>query len=202
MESSESRPLRTLDSTGTPSTGSTVFEAVMPGRCAARPAPAMITSSPRSSAEEAYSNNRSGVRWAETTRVSCGTPRLVRMFEACSMVSQSDVEPMMIPTSGLASLRSSWLFMEGDILRLFSARCDLLALLPVVPKLADKIQRAGNENHIFGSGLTQRPVERLFGRSNHREAGGVMGGDFREPRRGDSAGRTRLRKDDLGGVRE
>ena len=32
------------------------------------------TSSPRASARPAYSNSRSGVRWAETTRVSCGTP--------------------------------------------------------------------------------------------------------------------------------
>ena len=32
---------------GTPSTGSSVIEAVMPGRCAAPPAPAMITFSPR-----------------------------------------------------------------------------------------------------------------------------------------------------------
>src|SRR5207302_9163260 len=32
MERSESRPLRAFDSTGTPRTGRTVFEAVMPGR--------------------------------------------------------------------------------------------------------------------------------------------------------------------------
>ena len=70
MESRESSPLRALDSTGTPKTGKTVFDAVMPGRCAAPPAPAMITSMPRASAPEAYSNKRSGVRWAETTFVS------------------------------------------------------------------------------------------------------------------------------------
>ena len=39
-----------------------VLAAVIPGRCAAPPAPAMITSSPRSSAVAAYSNNKSGVR--------------------------------------------------------------------------------------------------------------------------------------------
>src|SRR5579859_350714 len=53
IERSESRPFRAFDSTGTPSTGSTVFEAVMPGRWAAPPAPAMMTSMPRFSADEA-----------------------------------------------------------------------------------------------------------------------------------------------------
>src|ERR1700704_4137021 len=33
MESNESRPCSDFDSTGTPSTGKTVFEAVIPGRC-------------------------------------------------------------------------------------------------------------------------------------------------------------------------
>ena len=36
-----------FDWTGTPSTGSGVIEAAMPGRCAAPPAPAMITFRPR-----------------------------------------------------------------------------------------------------------------------------------------------------------
>ena len=70
MESSESSPFSVRDSTGTPSTGSGVFAAVMPGRCAAPPAAAMMTSSPRRAAESAYSKSRSGVRWAETTRTS------------------------------------------------------------------------------------------------------------------------------------
>ena len=47
IESSESRPFRLLLSTGTPTTGSVVWLATMPGRCAAPPAPAMITRSPR-----------------------------------------------------------------------------------------------------------------------------------------------------------
>src|SRR5690348_6780844 len=200
MDSRESKPLRTFDSTGTPRTGRTVFDAAMPGRCAAPPAPAMMTSSPRCSADEAYSKSKSGVRCAETTRVSCGMPRLMRMVEACSMVSQSDVEPMMMPTRGLASLRSSWLFMEADILRLFSARCDLLALLPVMAKLADQIKRAGNENRIVGSGLGQRLVERLLGGRNHLETGSVVGCNFRESRSGDSPGSTRLGKDNFSGA--
>ena len=74
IESSASTPLSTVAGTGTPSTGTSVFAATMPGRCAAPPAPAMITCSPRASAVAAYSNIQSGVRCAETTRTSCGTP--------------------------------------------------------------------------------------------------------------------------------
>ncbi len=44
MDSNESIPLSALDSIGTPSTGSTVCAATMPGRWAAPPAPATITS--------------------------------------------------------------------------------------------------------------------------------------------------------------
>ncbi len=43
IESRLSWPDSALDSTGTPNTGSVVNAAVMPGRCAAPPAPAMIT---------------------------------------------------------------------------------------------------------------------------------------------------------------
>ena len=39
----ESRPSWNLEAMGTPSTGRSVIEAVMPGRCAAPPAPAIIT---------------------------------------------------------------------------------------------------------------------------------------------------------------
>ena len=50
MESSESTPWSACDCTGTPSTGRRVFAATMPGRCAAPPAPAMMTRMPRDSA--------------------------------------------------------------------------------------------------------------------------------------------------------
>ena len=62
IDSSESRPPSDFDCTGTPRTGRVVLAAVMPGRCAAPPAPAISTSRPRARAPEAYSNNRSGVR--------------------------------------------------------------------------------------------------------------------------------------------
>ena len=50
MLCSESTPCRCRLATGTPSTGTTVLAASMPGRWAAPPAPAMITSMPRPSA--------------------------------------------------------------------------------------------------------------------------------------------------------
>ena len=40
------------------------------------------------------------MRCAETTRASNGTPSDSSAAEACCIVSQSDCEPMMIPTSG------------------------------------------------------------------------------------------------------
>ena len=86
--------------TGTPITGRTVCEATIPGRCAAPPAPAMITCSPRSAAVDAYSVIQAGVRCAETTWHSCGIPNSVRIASAWAIVSQSDLLPMITPTSG------------------------------------------------------------------------------------------------------
>src|SRR2546423_14679970 len=119
----------------------------------------MMTSMPRSSAEEAYSIKRSGVLWAESTFVSCGTFSSARVLAACSSVSQSEEEPIMIPTRGLlAKVDSSrfspgWRQPESGILRRFSAGGDLRALLPVVAKLSHKIQRAGDKHGVFGTGL-------------------------------------------------
>ncbi len=98
MESSESIPFSAFDRTGTPITGNRVFAAVMPGRWAAPPAPAMMTLRPRPTALSAYSNIRSGVRCAETMRASDGTPSASRVSLACRIVSQSDREPIMMPT--------------------------------------------------------------------------------------------------------
>ena len=53
IDSSESRPSSLASGTGTPITGNAVADATMPGRCAAPPAPAMITSMPRSAAVRA-----------------------------------------------------------------------------------------------------------------------------------------------------
>ena len=100
MESSESSPFKVDDFTGTPITGSTVLDATIPGKWAAPPAPAIMTSKPRSMAVSAYWNIQSGVRWADTTFFSYGMPSSSKMAQAAFMVSQSDVLPMMTPTMG------------------------------------------------------------------------------------------------------
>src|SRR2546423_11593921 len=119
-----------------------------------------MTSMPRFSAEEAYSNKRSGVRWAETTFVSCGTFSSARVLAACSRVSQSEEEPMMIPTRGLlakvdASRLSARLAArpESDILRRFSAGGEVGAVFPVMAKVTPQIERAGDEDGILGAGV-------------------------------------------------
>ena len=53
IDSSESRPSSLASGTGTPITGNAVAEATIPGRWAAPPAPAMITSMPRPAAVRA-----------------------------------------------------------------------------------------------------------------------------------------------------
>ena len=93
-------PAHARDCTGTPMTGTRVFAAVMPGKCAAPPAPAMIAASPRLAADAAYSNISSGMRCAETTRTSHGISSSSSVSRALDIVSQSDRLPMMIPTIG------------------------------------------------------------------------------------------------------
>ena len=104
IERSESTPLSVLLSTGTPSTGRIEIAASMPGKCAAPPAPAMISSSPRPSASRPYWKSRSGVRWAETTFVSTGMPSSRKTSAACRIVSQSDLLPMTTPTRGVRGI--------------------------------------------------------------------------------------------------
>src|SRR5215468_10937721 len=53
IDNNESRPFNMVAGMGTPSTGSVVLEAIMPGRCAAPPAAATMTSMPRDSALDA-----------------------------------------------------------------------------------------------------------------------------------------------------
>ena len=94
-------PFSALLSTGTPSTGSVVCAAVMPGRCAAPPAPAMMTSMPAPFGargklghqfRRAMRGDRRGIR--------ARTPNSVSISLAARMVSQSDLLPMMMDTSG------------------------------------------------------------------------------------------------------
>ncbi len=101
MDSSESRPLSDLLSIGTPMTGSVVNAAVTPGRCAAPPAPAMMTRRPRFAAPPAYSSSPCGSRWAEMTLASLAMPNSASASAAAFIVGQSESLPIKMPTSGL-----------------------------------------------------------------------------------------------------
>src|SRR5207249_11886433 len=59
---------------------------------------AMITRNPRSAALRANSAVASGVRWAESTRDSFGTPRWSSVSTAWRIVSQSDLLPITTAT--------------------------------------------------------------------------------------------------------
>ena len=107
MDRRLSRPLKALDSTGTPNTGSGVRAAVMPGRWAAPPAPAITTRKPAALAPLAKDTRRSGVRWAETMRASKATPSASSVSAACRMVAQSDWLPMMRAMGGPAMTGSA-----------------------------------------------------------------------------------------------
>lgn len=100
MECRESFPLRYLLATGTPKTGMVVFAASIPGRWAAPPAPAIMALRPRVAAFWAYSNMSSGIRCAETTRVSKGMLNSLRICAAFDMVSQSLLDPITMPITG------------------------------------------------------------------------------------------------------
>ena len=65
VESRASRPSRVEDFTGMPITGSVVFAASAPARCAALPAAAMMAPKPFSWAVRENSAACTGVRWAE-----------------------------------------------------------------------------------------------------------------------------------------
>ena len=104
IESRESSPSSLARGTGTPITGRVVTAASMPGRWAAPPAPAMMTRMPRPAASDPNAIIRLGVRWAETTSTSCGTPKSVNAAAASDMTLQSESDPMTTATSGATEL--------------------------------------------------------------------------------------------------
>src|SRR5262245_31724464 len=73
-----------------------------------------MTSIPRDSADFANSNSRSGVRWAETILVSCGTPNSPSTSAAFLMVSQSDLLPMITETRGTFLFRFTFIWITDD----------------------------------------------------------------------------------------
>ena len=102
IEYSESCPPRWRRATGTPSTGTVVFAASIPGKCAAPPAPAMIARSPRPLADSAKANISSGMRWADNTCTSWATPNCSSTSTALLIVGQSLVDPITTATSGFS----------------------------------------------------------------------------------------------------
>ena len=75
-------------------------------------------------------------------------------------------------------------------------------ILPIVPKLADQIKRAGDENGVVGRGLFESKIERLLRGGNDPVMRSVVGRDFGEPGRGDGARSAWLRKNDFYGMGE
>src|SRR5699024_529872 len=98
IDSRESIPSRCFRGTGTPMTGRDVIEAIIPGRWAAPPAPAMMTRAPRSAADFAQAIMSSGMRWAETTSALESTPSSSRASAAAFIVGRSESDPRTMPT--------------------------------------------------------------------------------------------------------
>jgi hypothetical protein len=103
MEYSESTPPRSDVFMGTPITGMGKIAAHIPGRCAAFPAPAMMTLKPFSSALFAYSKNTSGSLWAEMIVIS-KSPSSVSTSAALLITGMSESLPMTIPTFAILFL--------------------------------------------------------------------------------------------------
>src|SRR6266566_1028343 len=100
IERSESSPRSADDGIGTPRTGRRVSPATTPARCAALPAPVIMTCSPRSSALRAKSAVASGVRCAERMRCSLAMPSSLSVSTQWRIVSQSDLLPIRTATRG------------------------------------------------------------------------------------------------------
>src|SRR5258708_1936656 len=64
----------------------------------------MMTATPRDSAPETYSIVSFGVRCADRTRLSWGMSNCVNTASACCIVSQSDLLPIIMTTSGLLAI--------------------------------------------------------------------------------------------------
>ena len=82
-----SNPFNLRLSTGTPITGIVVNDAIIPGKCAEPPAPAIMTEILLSSAALANLNILSGVRCAETILVSNLTFSNLKIFSQFFMVA-------------------------------------------------------------------------------------------------------------------
>ncbi len=101
MDNMESHPsIELLDFIGTPITGKGEIEATIPGKCAAPPAPAIITNIPRPCALEAKSTIRFGVLCALTMVTSTGIPNSFRISTASCIICRSESLPIITLTNG------------------------------------------------------------------------------------------------------
>ena len=91
---------------GTPMTGRVWCAATAPARCAAPPAAAMTTFTPRPASPRDQSRTSSGVRCADSTRVSCSIPRPARVSSVTAMIGASLELPMTIATCALSAAPS------------------------------------------------------------------------------------------------
>ena len=98
MEYRESLPPKEVVCIGIPITGIGKIAAHIPGRCAAIPAPAMITFHPLLSADFAYSKNTSGSLCAEMIVISYSTPSSSSTSAAFAITGISESLPITIPT--------------------------------------------------------------------------------------------------------
>ena len=87
-----------IHSRGTPITGRVVIPAITPGRAAASPAPAIITSKPSSSHCFTVLCKSSPARCAEIIKALYSTPNSLRTSAALLIFSVSDFEPKKIAT--------------------------------------------------------------------------------------------------------
>ena len=90
MDNRESKPSVLQAFIGTASTGTDVIAAVTPAKWAAPPAAAMMTSMPFSVEAFTQRCNSSGVRCADMTLASYGTPRSLSCFAQFSITDQSE----------------------------------------------------------------------------------------------------------------
>ena len=79
-------------------TGRVVIEATIPGRCAAPPAPAIITLIPSCIALLAYSNILLGVLCADTMLTSDSMLNSFKISMASCIIGRSLLLPIIIPT--------------------------------------------------------------------------------------------------------
>ena len=101
IEYNESLPPSDVVCIGIPITGIGKIAAHIPGRCAAIPAPAIITLNPFSSALLAYSKNTSGSLCAEIIVISYEIPNCSRMSAAFAITGISESLPITIPTKAI-----------------------------------------------------------------------------------------------------